>query len=208
VASGLSERLHQRLERARAKLDTARRLLDAGDDEDAASRAYYAMYHAAHAALMPLKVAPKTHKGLSGMLSLHRIKPGHIGLDLYRAFVAARDQREYGDYGVASIVGGTPRGRRSRTPAGSSTQSTRCYAGRGIFSTRGPAATSSEIAHHQPSEAVKESSRILATGQHTEAPRHRGRQVRPMQLPLKQPILQSGRSVTSAAVEPCAGQPT
>jgi len=39
------------------------------------------------------------------MLSMHRVKTGEISVDLYRAFVAARDQREYGDYEVATIIG-------------------------------------------------------------------------------------------------------
>jgi uncharacterized protein (UPF0332 family) len=105
VASELSTRLVARLEKARRKLATAKRLLDEGEFEDAAGRAYYAMYHAAHAALLPKRASPRTHKGLAMMLSMHRVKVGDISIDLYRAFVAARDQREYGDYEVASIIG-------------------------------------------------------------------------------------------------------
>ena len=98
MAGELSTRLAARLEKARRKLATAKRLLAEGDFEDAAGRAYYAMYHAAHAALLPKRASPRTHKGLAMMLSMHRIKPGELSIDLYRAFVAARDQREYGDY--------------------------------------------------------------------------------------------------------------
>ena len=105
MASELNTRLATRLEKARRKLATAQRLLDDGDFEDAAGRAYYAMYHAAHAALLPKRASPRTHKGLAMMLSMHRVKGGEISVDLYRAFVAARDQREYGDYEVASIIG-------------------------------------------------------------------------------------------------------
>ena len=105
MAGELSTRLAARLEKARRKLATAKRLLAEGDFEDAAGRAYYAMYHAAHAALLPKRASPRTHKGLAMMLSMHRIKPGELSIDLYRAFVAARDQREYGDYEVASIIG-------------------------------------------------------------------------------------------------------
>jgi uncharacterized protein (UPF0332 family) len=105
VAGELNTRLASRLEKARRKLATAKRLLAEGDFEDAAGRAYYAMYHAAHAALLPKRASPRTHKGLAMMLSMHRVKPGELSIDLYRAFVAARDQREYGDYEVASIIG-------------------------------------------------------------------------------------------------------
>ena len=60
------------------------------------------------------------------MLSMHRIKPGELSIDLYRAFVAARDQREYGDYEVASIIGWSSRSGPSPTPGRSSTRSRRC----------------------------------------------------------------------------------
>ena len=93
------------MQKTRRKLATAKRLLDAGDFEDAAGRAYYAMYHAAHAAFLPKRGVPRTHKGVAMMLSMHRVKSGEISIDLYRAFVAARDQHEYGDYEVASVIG-------------------------------------------------------------------------------------------------------
>jgi uncharacterized protein (UPF0332 family) len=105
VADDLSARIVARLDKARRKLATARKLLEQKELEDAAGRAYYAMYHAAHAALLPKRASPRTHKSLSTMLSMHRVKSGEISVDLYRAFVAARDQREYGDYEVATIIG-------------------------------------------------------------------------------------------------------
>ena len=105
MAGDLRTRLTARLDKAKRKLTTAQRLLADGELEDAVSRAYYAMYHAAHAALLPLRVSPRTHKGLAMMLSMHRVKTGQIAIDLYQAFVAARDQREYGDYDVATIIG-------------------------------------------------------------------------------------------------------
>ena len=118
MAGELSTRLAARLEKARRKLATAKRLLTEGDLEEAAGRAYYAMYHAAHAALLPKRASPRTHKGLAMMLSMHRVKPGELSIDLYRAFVAARDQREYGDYG--SVVSGRSSRRVRAVPALSS----------------------------------------------------------------------------------------
>jgi uncharacterized protein (UPF0332 family) len=104
LASELSTRLVARLEKAKRKLATAKRLLDEGEFEDAAGRAYYAMYHAAHAALLPKRASPRTHKGLAMMLSMHRVKVGDISIDLYRAFVAARDQREYGPHEILEFL--------------------------------------------------------------------------------------------------------
>jgi uncharacterized protein (UPF0332 family) len=105
VADDLKARIVARLDKARRKLATARKLIEQEELEDAAGRAYYAMYHAAFAALLPKRASPRTHKGLATMLSMHRVKTGEISVDLYRAFVAARDQREYGDYEVATIIG-------------------------------------------------------------------------------------------------------
>ena len=105
MAADLTTAITERIDKARRKLRSAEHCLAAGDLEDAASRAYYAMFHAAYAALLPFRVAPKGHKGLAAMLSLHRVKPGHIAIDHDRAFVAARDQREYSDYDVAIILG-------------------------------------------------------------------------------------------------------
>jgi hypothetical protein len=45
----LRARIVARLDKARRKLSTARKLLEQNELEDAAGRAYYAMYHAAHA---------------------------------------------------------------------------------------------------------------------------------------------------------------
>ena len=105
MADDLKARIVARLDKARRKLATARKLIEQEELEDAAGRAYYAMYHAAFAALLPKRASPRTHKGLATMLSMHRLKTGEISVDLYRAFVAARDQREYGDYEVATIIG-------------------------------------------------------------------------------------------------------
>ena len=105
MADDLKARIVARLDKARRKLVTARKLIEQEELEDAAGRAYYAMYHAAFAALLPKRASPRTHKGLATMLSMHRVKTGEISVDLYRAFVAARDQREYGDYEVATIIG-------------------------------------------------------------------------------------------------------
>ena len=78
MASDLAAAIKERLDKARRKLQSAEHCLAAGDFEDATSRAYYAMFHAAHAALMPFRVSTKSHKGLAAMLSLHRVKPGHL----------------------------------------------------------------------------------------------------------------------------------
>jgi hypothetical protein len=53
------------LARARKSLRAAKTLLDEDLLEDAVSRAYYAVLHAAKAALAKEEMAPKTHSGVS-----------------------------------------------------------------------------------------------------------------------------------------------
>ena len=71
-------------------LKSAEVLLETGDTDGACSRAYYAMFDAARAALLQVK-APvrteiaKTHNGLSAAFSLHLIKSGQLSPGLGRA---------------------------------------------------------------------------------------------------------------------------
>jgi uncharacterized protein (UPF0332 family) len=68
-------------------LDEARLLLDAGGFEGACNRAYYAMFDAAHAALLFERItlpdaSPKTHRSLISSFGLHLVKTGTIELEL------------------------------------------------------------------------------------------------------------------------------
>ena len=51
------------LERAEKALKSAKLLQENGEHEDAASRAYYAMFHAARALLFNKGISAKTHRG-------------------------------------------------------------------------------------------------------------------------------------------------
>ena len=97
---------HRRLELAERFLDTARLNLEHGDLRSAVDRAYYAMFHAAHAALA-LKGGeePKTHKGLLTQFGSKIIKAGYIGKDLGKALWDAYDMRQKGDYDIYADFG-------------------------------------------------------------------------------------------------------
>ena len=84
--------------RAREKIDAAGVLAAQGYADDAISRAYYAIYHAASAALLCLGVSVKTHDGLKTMFGLHLVKPGAIESDYARTLGRLKDDRENGDY--------------------------------------------------------------------------------------------------------------
>lgn len=86
------------LEKAVERLRVAEKLFRDGEYEDAVSRAYYAMYHAAKAVLSSVNVFPKTHEGVVSEFGrkfvLERVFPKELGENLADA-KAARETYEY-----------------------------------------------------------------------------------------------------------------
>ncbi|MDY6789585.1 MAG: HEPN domain-containing protein [Candidatus Nanohaloarchaea archaeon] len=68
--------------------------------EDAISRAYYAMYHAAKLLLESENIHAKTHAGLIRMIGKEFIKPGRIEESLGKALSMAEEDRETADYDI------------------------------------------------------------------------------------------------------------
>lgn len=92
------------LEKARQKQEAAAALLKTGFFEDAVSRAYYAAFHAAQAALLTEGQQPDTHKGLSTLFGLFFVKTGRIDKRLGRFLANLKDDRETSDYEVLGWV--------------------------------------------------------------------------------------------------------
>ena len=91
------------LAKAEAALSGARLLLQSGDADGACSRAYYAMFDAAHAALFALGVeqltAPiKTHNGLVAMFGQRVVLAGHMGAEHGEALNRVQRFRRLADY--------------------------------------------------------------------------------------------------------------
>ena len=72
------ELIESYLEKARNKLRVARDLAHKSEWDDAVSRAYYAAFHAAQAALLAEGQKADTHKGLVTLFGLLLIKPGKL----------------------------------------------------------------------------------------------------------------------------------
>ncbi|MDB5824420.1 MAG: hypothetical protein JWR21_3124 [Herminiimonas sp.] len=90
------------LEKSERALRGARLLLDAGEIEGACNRAYYAMYDAAHAALMSehqddYKVT-KTHSGLIAAFGMHIVATGKLPRELGRTLNEVEQVRLLADY--------------------------------------------------------------------------------------------------------------
>ncbi len=86
------------VDRARRSLRSARNLLDDGDHDFAMSRAYYAMFYAATAALLSLEVKRSKHSGVIAAFGQHLVKSGKFTVEHQRALQDAFMDRTAGDY--------------------------------------------------------------------------------------------------------------
>jgi uncharacterized protein (UPF0332 family) len=77
-------------------LKTAKLAKEAGDLRSAADRAYYAMYHAAVAALYEKGIVTKTHKGLHHQFNKEYIKEGLIDKELGGSLIKAFELHQGG----------------------------------------------------------------------------------------------------------------
>lgn len=94
------------LEKAQRAANSASLLLGAGDMDGACSRAYYAMFDAARAALITAGFAPealKTHSSVIGQFSLHLVKPGLVAREIGRALNDVQEIRQLADYLPAEV---------------------------------------------------------------------------------------------------------
>ena len=80
------------------KLAVAHRLLEEGFVRDAASRAYYAMYHAGYAVVRTKGHAPKTHRGLAALISQDFVGAHGFSREQLSALKTGQSIRELGDY--------------------------------------------------------------------------------------------------------------
>ncbi|ASC72996.1 hypothetical protein XM38_039570 [Halomicronema hongdechloris C2206] len=72
------EEIRANFNRAESSLEAARTLLSSGFPNDAASRAYYAAFHAASALLLSRDLTFGSHAGVLRAISLHFVKTGAL----------------------------------------------------------------------------------------------------------------------------------
>ncbi len=87
------------MDKARRNLNGARRDMEAGDLDLAASRAYYAMFHAAEAALETKQLSFSKHRALIAAFGKEFARTGALSPDLHRALIDAFDRRQRSEYG-------------------------------------------------------------------------------------------------------------
>ncbi len=95
-----AQKTQKELVRANKALLAARALLEKRLFEDCVSRAYYAVLHAAKAALAMADVEPESHHAVRRMFGLHLVKTGKIEKEFARILTAQQEDREIGDYDI------------------------------------------------------------------------------------------------------------
>ena len=94
----LKEYIHQELKKAEQALKAAQNLLADGLYDDAVSRAYYAVFHSARAALKIKGIETVSHKGLISQFALHMVKAGEVDEEYGDILRQIKEDRETGDY--------------------------------------------------------------------------------------------------------------
>ncbi|WP_204138282.1 HEPN domain-containing protein [Halomicronema sp. CCY15110] len=87
------------LERGVSTLQAAKILLTSGFPNDAASRAYYAAFHAATALLLSKNLSFGSHAGVLRAINLNFVKTGQLPRDLGRDLNWLAELRQIADYG-------------------------------------------------------------------------------------------------------------
>ncbi len=93
------------LEKARRAIRAAETLLQQGDVDFAAGRAYYAMFYAAEALLIEKGLRSRKHGGVHALFGEQFTKPGLIDPKFHRFLLDAFDRRLQADYGFDTVIG-------------------------------------------------------------------------------------------------------
>ena len=88
------------MRKSEEKLNAAKTLFREGFVDDAISRAYYSMFHAASAVLFAEGITVESHSALKTMFGLHFVKTGKIDKKYGRWLNKLKDERENGDYDI------------------------------------------------------------------------------------------------------------
>jgi len=99
------QEIQKYLERAEQSVEISRQLLESGYLPDGISKAYYAMFYAANAALRAQNIAVSKHSAIIAEFGKVYAKHGLIDPDLHRALIDAFDERQEADYNVFLEVG-------------------------------------------------------------------------------------------------------
>jgi len=100
----MRKELQDFIAKAERFLKSAEHLFEVGDYDSCASRAYYAMFFMAEAALMLKGLSASSHRGVIGLFGKQFVQAGIFEPELGRALRRAYDVRLTGDYAVGITV--------------------------------------------------------------------------------------------------------
>jgi len=98
------EEAEAHIKRAERSLKSSVFLLEKGRYEDAASRAYYSVFHAAKAALASVEEQPKTYEGVVRIFGERFMKTEVFPAEMGKTLVLAKGLREKADYEPTIVV--------------------------------------------------------------------------------------------------------
>jgi uncharacterized protein (UPF0332 family) len=92
------------IEKAGRALRAAETLLDSGDADFAAGRAYYAMFYIAEALLHEKDLRSRKHSGVIALFGESFAKTGAMDAKFHRWLLDAFDKRILADYGIEAVL--------------------------------------------------------------------------------------------------------
>ena len=99
------ENVADELRLAASALRSAEALLQLELTPDAASRIYYAAFHAARALLYSIGIEAHSHSGIRTLVSRHFVREGRFAAERMKDLSQLEALREAGDYDSAFILG-------------------------------------------------------------------------------------------------------
>jgi hypothetical protein len=102
----MKQEVAEHLSTAEEFLCEAEVLAEAGHFRGAITRAYYAMFHGATAALMARGIERRSHHGIIGAFGEFLIKPGHIPKQFHGYLQRAFEARIDSDYVSTAVFSG------------------------------------------------------------------------------------------------------
>lgn len=99
----MSTEVEKLIAKGRRSLAAAEKLSQSGDYDFSASRAYYAMFYLAEAALLAKGLAFSKHSRVISAFSEHMVTPGHVPRKLHQALYRAFELRNRGDYSAEAF---------------------------------------------------------------------------------------------------------
>ena len=106
MEKAIEEMIRNQVGKAEETLSAAKILIKSDFPDDAISRAYYAIFHAASAVLLAEGITVKSHAALKEMFGLHLVKKGKIEKKYSQILRKLKDDREDSDYDIYTDFSG------------------------------------------------------------------------------------------------------